>query len=584
MADTPLRDIYDTIRIPMTQGMPRTPTPSGYNGTIDQCFINCFPQSYSTPDGQKEFSIIKRQGVEKVTTVNLQSILGAGVNSACWANIPITQLNDVYCAAIYDATNVKFVIVQYRPVTGTAIKIGEITATNAFDQCFLSELTVANVATLGVIWNSSNGTTSKGYYATSAAGVFTAASLTEITDIDFPPKAASPLPLVGGMVQMNGTTYVMTNTGEIHGSDLNSISSWNSLNMIQAISYPDQGVGLMRYKSHVVAFGEDSIEFFSDVGNPAPASPLVRQEQAFIKFGAVHAKALISVDDTLYWLARSSTGAFGLWKLDGYTPSKLSGPAEDQIIDYGSVNTSLYGLQQLSCISVFGQKQIIIGGCKFRAGLLYANDDVPLASDPHSLGINDGEGTLVYNIPEQQWWGWKMDSTFGTTSTFPLSTSQFQLNNSGAAVQYMIMTSTGSAADQGAYIFTYGVDSYYWTDTNGAGTKVFYPVVLQLNRWTNNNERRKRVHKFKAIIETLYSDSHDAETGAYLWFLWAKETWVANVGSGSKGRFVSVPNSFGRYYVTNLGAARQWSFGLATRNKMGMRIRNLEFDISQGSQ
>mgnify|MGYP006871976054 FL=1 len=95
---------------------------------------------------------------------------------------------------------------------------------------------------------------------------------------------------------------------------------------------------------------------------------------------------------------------------------------------------------------------------------------------------------------------------------------------------------------------------------------------------------RKRVHKFKAIMDTLFSDSHDTESGAYLWFMYAKDTWNATTASGAKARPVAIPNTFGRYYVNNLGASRAWAFGLATKNKMAMRIRNIELDISQGSQ
>lgn len=586
MADVQIRDIYDSVRLPVVQATIRQAASSSFSGTSDQCFINCFPQSSTNPqDGTKETWIVKRPGIEKVSS-DLTSILGA-VNSVCFANIPVTQLNDVYVAGILDQTGTKFVIVQYRPITGTSTKIGEITGVSGggTDQLFITELTIAAVAYIGVVWNSSNGTTSKGFYAASAGGVFTAASLTEITDTDFPPKRGSPLPLVGPMIQMNGTTYVLTNTGEVVNSDLNSITSWNALGTVQAISYPDQGVGLLRYKNYVLVFGEDSIEFFSDVGNPAPLSPLQRQEQAFIKFGAIHAKGIVGIDDSVYWLGRSSSGAVGLWKLDGFTPVKLSGAVEDQNIEYTAAFSGTYQYHQLCPISILGQKNIIIGGTSIRAGLLYSTSPV-LSGDPHSLTSTaafNTSGIMAYNLDEKVWWCWRAAHGYGNDNVVPMTTAQFQLNNTSASVQYILWGADAAASNLGAYIWKYNIDSYQWSDTIANGTTVTYPVVYQANRWMVGNQKRKRIHKWHVLMDMLYSNPSDTDASAYIWFLWAKDNWDPSLGT-SMNRFITVPNLTGRYYIANLGSGRTWATGIATMNKMAMRIRSFEFDLSQGSQ
>lgn len=585
MPDPQMRDIYDTVRLPLIQGTVRPAANSSFLGSPDQCYINCFPQTSDNPlmnqyTGIKDAWIVKRPGIEKVA-IDLTGILGS-IASVCFANIVITQLNDVYVCGIYDQNNTKYVIIQYRPITGTSTKIGEITGVNGVSQLFITELTIANVAYIGVVWNSNDGVTSKGYYAASAGGVFTAASLTEITDTDFPPKRGSPLPLVGPMIQMNGTTYAMTNTGEVVNSDLNSITSWNSLGTVQAISYPDQGVGLLRYKNYILAFGEDSIEFFSDVGNPPPGSPLQRQEQAFIKFGAIHAKGILGVDDSVYWLGRSSSGAVGLWRLDGFTPVKLSGAVEDQIIEYSASQSGWYQTHQLSCISVLGQKNIIIGGTSFRAGL--PASCATISGDPHSYTNSNAtnSGILTYNIAEKVFWGWRQLGYAGANS-FPMATAQYQLANTAASTQYMLMGADAANTNLGAYIYKYSVDSYFWKDTNEAGTKVYYPVVFQTNRWMINNEQRKRVHKLKLVCDPFYSNPADADSSAYIWFFWAKDTWEPNAGV-SFGRSVPIPNTTGRYYINNLGSSRTWATGFGTMNGMAMRIRAVEIDLSQGSQ
>jgi len=585
MADVQAKDIYDSIRLPLVVGAQRSATSSTTNGTGDELMTNCFPQTSQNPlTGEKEVWVTKRPGLEKINQ-DLTSIMGA-VSSVCFANITITQLNDVYVAAIYDATNTKFVIVQYRPVSFTNTKIGEITGVSGFDQLFITELTIADTAYIGVVWNSQNGTTSKGYYAASVGGVFPAASLTEITDADFPPKAGSPLPLVGPMVQMNGTTYVLTNTGIIAGSDLNSITSWNALNQVRAISYPDQGVALCRYKNYILCFGEDSIEFFSDVGNPAPLSALQRQEQAFIKFGTTTAKSVLGVDDSVFWLGRSSSGATGLWRMDGFTPVKVSGPVEDQIIEYNAPNSGRYQNHQLSCISVLGQKNIIIGGCSYRPGLLCSAPATVNSTDPNGLtnSLSNNSGILTFNIPEQKFWGFKLAHGYETSqSAMPMATAQYQLNNTSTSTQYILLGANGFPnSNFGAYIYKYSVDSHYWTDQLDTSVRQCFPVVYQVNRWTAGNQKRKRVHKYHLLFDPFESYASDPETGAFLWFLYAKDTWSPTSGV-SIARSVAIPNSFGRFYIQNLGSSRTWLMGWASANRMSMRLRAIEVDLSQGN-
>lgn len=581
MPELQLRNIYDTIRIPLVEGTQHVSQANGSPYTVDEFMLNCFPQSSINPiTGEKETWITKRPGM-KALGIDLTGILGA-VNSQVFANIAITALNDVYIAGVLDITNGKMVIIQYRPITGTSTKLGEITTATYEDQLFLTELTVAGVPTLGVVWNRYDGVTSKGYYATSTAGVFLAASLTEITDVDFPPKAASPLPLVGPMVQMNGTTYVLTNTGEIHGSDLNSITSWNSLNMVQAISFPDQGTGLFRYKNYILAFGENSIEWFSDVGNPAPASALQRQEQAMIRFGAPHAKSVQVVDDTVFWLGRSTSGTSGLWKMDGFEPVKVSGPVEDQLINFYSSNSNLGNFWQLLPMTMLGQKQLMIGGVHWNSGF---GEAVLASGDPHNLAQSQG-GVLCLNIPEQKFWFYEpyIDTSECVVGMTPMCVTANRLTNVESTIQYCMLSTYAGVGNFGAYIWQFDGTLPRWSDQNRAGTQKCYAVAYQPNRVMFNNAKKKRIHKFLAIFDFMQSEAVDPETGAYLWFYWEKDRWNAEDASDIKARSISIPNTFGRYYVTNLGAARTWGLGVASANAMSMRLRALELDVSQGTQ
>lgn len=580
MSDVVARDIYDTVRIPLVQAPVANGDDYALNGTPEQFMLNCYPVSSTDPHtGEKEVWIQKRPGFTR-NTDNLLTPLGA-VTSTCCANISITQLNGVFVTAIYDQTNSKHVICQYGLLT---VKIGEITGTSQSDQIFLTELTIANTPTVGVIWNNYAGTLSKGYFATSAAGSFPAASLTEIVDVDFPPKRGSPAVLVGGMIQMNSTTYVMTNQGEIVNSDLNSITSWNGLGTIQAISYPDNGSGLVRYKNYILAFGEDSMEFFQDVGNPSPVSPLQRMDQAFIKFGAIHAKAIIALDDTVYWLARSSSGATGMWKLDGFTPVKLTSVVEDQQIGRFTTTSGINEVHSLLPIELMGQKHIIIGGVTGRAGLFFSSNTI--TGDPYSFSNSIGmvTGVLTYSITENFWWYWNTRTVGSGAGAVPYAVTIFNTVNSSNSTQIWILGGNPSG-NMGAYQYESRVANNLFSDFNSSNVSTPFPVIFQSNRWQVQTNKKKRVHKYRILFDSLFSNPSDAETGALLWFAIAKDSWSAIASTGVvTTRSVAIPNTTNQYYVNNLGSGRLWATGFGTVNRMSMRLRAIELDISMGSQ
>lgn len=586
MADLTARALYDTVRVPLS-GPADYAINDGSFAIQDQSYLNCFPVSVSGPDGSKDVYINKRPGSERLG-ISLASILG-NIDWALHANISITSLNDIYIAAIFDVTNSKFVICQYRPVTGTTLKVGEITGANFQDQLFLTELTIANTATLGIVYNSVDGVTSRGYYSTSVAGSFSG-GITEITDTDFPPKRGSPLPLVGGMVQMNGQTYVLTNTGELCNSEVNSITSWRTEGVVQAISYPDQGVGLVRYKHHVVVFGEDSIEFFSDAGNPFPRSPLGRTDQAFIKFGAMSARTIMALDDTIYWLAKSASGTIGLWKLDGYSPVKLSSPGEDVLLS-NAPSVAAGVTPQFCTISYYGQRHLLISGITLRplgAATFFPND-------PHALGPIELFSTLAYNINEKVFWGFAPggdpEGSTNFTRFAPMGTSRYVLTNTYPETQYYLWNSVGSGfisylVDPG-YIYVNNPSGNIFVDgyEEGVDDGNTYTFYYSPNRIMFGNEKRKRIHKIKAVFDQLTSDFNPPETGAYLWFMIGRDEFTYQTADTQNVimRYVEVPNDYNRYYVTNLGAFRTLYIALISKNAMGMRLRALEIDMSQGT-
>lgn len=386
---------------------------------------------------------------------------------------------------------------------------------------------------------------------------------------------------------MNGTIYVLTNTGKIANSDLNSVTSWNGLGVIQAISYPDQGVRLMRYKNHIVCFGEDSIEFFNDIGNPAPKSPLQRTDQAFIKMGAKNARSIVSVDDTLYWIGRSTAGGGGLWKLDGYTPVKLSSVREDAAIDLAAnTSLSLFGADCLTTATMLGEKQIFLGGSRIRSELSSA---AVFTDDPHTITATDLYSILVYNIPQNSFWGY---NNGGASEAFngvndpqlPWATAEYSLSNLGPGTQIILFGGTAIPSTHTGRIYYTDISSNVWVDGYNAtdDTGYMYPMLWQSNQIMFNNERRKRIHKFKVISDYMHEDEGlPSETGAFMWLVFGRQNNQL-LNPNLIQRYIDIPNTVGRYYYANLGAMRSITFAVVTKTTMPVRVRGIEIDFSQG--
>lgn len=567
--------------------------------------INMVPKIQKDNAGNATKFLEKRTGF-RIQTLNVSTIVNSVLETdlCAMANIGISQLNDVMVGVWYDASVSKHFIIQYRPVAGTVVKIGELAGATAFDYIHLSELQIGGVATLGLVWVKYDMSSSAGYYATSAAGVFTAGSLTEIfgtgvAPYTFPPKKSTPEHLTGPMVQMNGTTYVMTQQGKIYNSDLDSITSWNSLGVIQAIAYPDKGIGLVRYKHHIVAFGMDSTEFFNDVGNPSPASPLERTDQAFIKFGCKSPLGYVNVQDVLYWVGGGD--AIGLWKLDGYAPVKVSLPSHDSRIQM-AFNGSIYAANSASVVSFWVNKthNIVINGAVYPAGVespFYTSDD-PV--EPNG-SVLDWFGILTYNIDADAWWA-IMDCAYQGNYYMALYPATYY--GSPTSVTYkdtqMIikgeldndLTSCGGFTYAKEYIYynDSGVYRDYAIPADNADYNVVADISLPAIKFNTND--RKRISRFTINQQhRLYSaaapSSGNGNAYIYVCIGHSRHTDVGvpeHTGGGNMTlrKIESQPASH-RYYLNNLGMGREWNIQLWDHNSRGWIVYGFELDVAQGT-
>ena len=127
--------------------------------------------------------------------------------------------------------------------------------------------------------------------------------------------------LAKGVVFLNGRVYILTTSGDLYNSAEGDLTSWNALDVINAERYFDGGQFIAKHHDHIVVFGERSIEFFYDNGNPT-ASPLSRRQDLFYTVGIVG--EVTQIEDTLYFVGVSEGNDFALYKLENFQIQKIS--------------------------------------------------------------------------------------------------------------------------------------------------------------------------------------------------------------------------------------------------------------------
>lgn len=378
----------------------------------DQRFVNCFSTRVVNPfTKETTFYCIKRPGFASHTTPQAGSIGNAILAWTGNANKIISAFGATN-SSIYDATS------QLVTNNGDTTKITGL----ARD---ITETFVGTTATLCIASSDSTGWFYQG------------TTVTKIADADFPGNAA--LTTVGNFAHMDGYNFIMDSNGNIWNSDLNSITSWNSLSFIAANSYPDKGIGVVRQGDKIMAFGPESVQFFynANANEGGAGTPLARVEPLTLKVGCVNASAIATVENKIYWAGSSAQGGVSVYE---YTTSlnKISTPEIDSIMLLAGVNSI-----SLSSTRQFGRSFVVL-----LAGSL----------------------TFVYCVEEEAWHEWS-----GTPLWFKFTA----ISAGSAQPAYSI-----SKVDTSGKVFVINPSSMVFTDN---GTT--YTATIQTSKIGDANRR-----------------------------------------------------------------------------------------------
>lgn len=446
----PTLDTYETKRFPFVGSH----NARDYSGSKDQRYVNCYPESIANPLNQgKRVYLIKRPGL--VTQINPGN--AATARGLVYWN---SKVYSVFGDKVYSNTTQ---IATLSTSTGTC---GFVACNGDVDQLFLCDgtngyvISTADVVTqINQTYSAWTGTTT---LAVGARRIPTVANSLwyEVTAITTGITAAGeptwpttvgntvvdggvtwtckgyyggfPSPHIPTPVFANGYVFLpLSNTDRIFNSDIDNHQSWNPINYISAEMFPDHIVGLAKQNNQIVAFGENSTEFFYDAAN-VNTSPLARNDAAGQQLGCAAYNTIVSYEQSMIFVGQSELGGRCVWLIKAFQPDRISIEWVDDALDHES-----------SSISNANAYLVRVRGHQFYV-------------------LNLTNRTVVYDIDEKMWHEWSSNNS-GSHQTFKCN---FSCDYTGEA---LVQHATNGKI--------YKLDPYTYTDD---GTAILMEAVTSL--------------------------------------------------------------------------------------------------------
>ena len=349
----------------------------------DARYINCFAQTVSDQvSGKKNVVTVKRPGFG---TNNTPAAGQKGYAVMVWTG------NGAGTSVISGFGDTNSTI--YNGTSSLGAITGRVTG--------ITETSINGIATLAI-----SSTDNTGWYADSG-------SVTEITDADWPGDTET---IAGTFAHLDGFALIMTTRGRLWSSDINSITAWTANSFTPTNAYPDKGVGAIRWKNYVMAFGVESLEFYHNAG--LSPFPLARAHAMTQKVGAVSADAIARIADTIFWCGTTPEGGMSIFQWDGNLQRVSAPEVEAIMILAGASNISL------TTIRFYGRSFLL---------------------------VKTGPTTLAYCIEEKMWHEWN--------STTPLWYKCASVMIGGTQVNYAV-----SNVSSGGKVYLMNHASLVFTD------------------------------------------------------------------------------------------------------------------------
>ena len=356
----------------------------------DARYINCFASTVIDQySGERRLAVVKRPGFgTQSTPASGHKGFAVLVWTGSGAGTSVISAFKTGNSEIYNGT------------TSLGLISGQCTG--------LTETDISGTPTI-----TATGDDSTGWYYDTGVGV-----MTQITDAQFPGASKT---LAGTFAHLDGFACIMTTDGYLYASDVNSVTAWTALSLKATNAYPDKGVGCYRYKTFIMAFGTESVEFYYNAG--LSPFPFARASAMTLKVGAVSADAIAQISDTTFFVGSTPQGGIQVFMWDG-SLAPISTPEQNSImILAGASNISL------TTIRFYGRSFVL---------------------------VKAGPTTLAYCVEEKFWYEWN--------TTTPLWYKCAGVSVGGTMVNYAVSNVSTSGKvflmNQASLVFTDNGDTY----------------------------------------------------------------------------------------------------------------------------
>ena len=195
-------------------------------------------------------------------------------------------------------------------------------------------------------------------------------------------------PFVSGAVFLDNYIFIGTTDNRIYNSNLGDPTTWEALSYLSFEQTADTLVGIVKHLNYLVAFGNNSTQFFYDVGNSV-GSPLGLAASYTSEIGCASGDSIVATSNTVLWIGKTRTYGKCVYAMDGVSATKVSTSNIDRHIEADDLSyVTAY------CYKVSGHTLYI-------------------------LTLHNTQKTLVYDLDEKQWYTWTQYAMASNTQPNP---------------------------------------------------------------------------------------------------------------------------------------------------------------------
>ena len=195
-------------------------------------------------------------------------------------------------------------------------------------------------------------------------------------------------PFVSGAVFLDNYIFIGTTNNRIYNSNLGDPTTWQALSYLKFEQTADTLVGIVKHLNYLVAFGNNSTQFFYDAGT-YPGSPLALAQSYTSEIGCASGDSIVATSNTVLWIGKTKTYGKCVYAMDGVSATKVSTSNFDRHIEADDLSyVTAY------CYKVSGHTLYI-------------------------LTLHNTQKTLVYDLDEKQWYTWTQYAMASNTQPNP---------------------------------------------------------------------------------------------------------------------------------------------------------------------